>query len=136
PLAAFNRTRDVLTTDGGLDHILDVTDREPVTSNRLAVYLNVREVPLRDAPRIHTPRARHRLQRPLDLLANPLDLVEIRSEDLDPDGCFDSCQQHVQSVADRLRPDVWESGKLEGRVHVTLQLLECHALPPLFARLQ
>ena len=62
--------------------------------------------------------------------------VEIGAEDLDADRRLDAGEQHVEAIADRLRPDIGEPGELQRGVHLRLQLLERHAGPPLVARLQ
>src|SRR5439155_23602738 len=84
-LASLDGPRDILSPDRRLDDVLDVADRQPMTSNGLAVGLNVREVALRDALGVDTPRAGNRRQRPLDLLAQSLTPVQILPDNLDAD---------------------------------------------------
>ena len=109
---------------------------QSVPRDGVAIDADVGEIPLRDALGVHAARAGDVLQRALDVAANPLNLVQIRSQDLDADRRLDACEQHVEPIANRLRPDVREPRELQLRVHLRLQLLDRHARPPLLARLQ
>ena len=104
--------------------------------DRVTVDLNVREISLRDALRVDAACAGQRLQRALELLAEPLNFVQVRSENLDADRRLDAGQQHIEPIADRLRPDIRESWKLQLGVHISLKFFERHARTPLLARLQ
>ena len=112
----------------------DVLDRQAVSRDRLTIDSDVGEVALRHALRVDAARAGHPLQ--VRSIASPeaLDAVEIGAEHLDADRRLDAGQQHVQPVADRLRPDVRESRELQRGVHLGLQLLERHARPATASR--
>lgn len=121
PLAALDRTSDVLASDCRFDDVLHVADHQAMARDGLAVNRDVREVALRHAFRIDAPRAGHSLKRPLDLPSYSLNLVQVRAEDLDPHRRLDTGQQHVQPIPNGLRPDVWKAWKLQLRIHGGLQ---------------
>src|SRR5581483_2490929 len=108
PLASFDSLRDVLAAERRLNDILDVLDRESVARDGMAVDANVGKVPLRDALGVDTAGAGHLLDDALDLLSEPLNDIQVCTENLDADRRFDARQQHVQTISNRLRPDVRE----------------------------
>src|SRR5204863_9363657 len=85
PLTTLDGSRDVLAADRRLDDILHVGDQQPMPRDRLAIDADVGEVALRDRFRIDTPRTGDTLQQTLDLTADALDFIQIRTENLDPD---------------------------------------------------
>ncbi len=59
-----------------------------------------------------------RLERLLDLLADPVDRLQVGAEDLDADLGADAGGEHVDAVDDRLRPDIAPAGHLHHAVHL------------------
>ncbi len=80
--------------------------------------------------------ARYLLHDPLRPLAERLQRVQVRTEDLDADRGPDAGGQHVDAALDRHRPGVGDPGKLDGPVQLGDEPVVRHPGPPLVLRLQ
>ncbi len=131
---SLDRRGDVLAADGAHDHHLHLLDRQTIASELIPPRSEIHEVAAGDAFGEHAPRARQRPDQPFDLLANPLDLGQVRPEHLDPHRRPDARREHVDSRLDRHRPRVGLPWNLQRAVHLVDQRLVGDPVSPDGAR--
>ena len=122
--ASGDGRRDRHAADGRLDDVLDVSHRQAVARDRLAVGHDVDVL----APGLplgeRAAGARHLAQHALEGDADAFDLVQVLAEDLDPHRRADTGRQHVDARADRRRDRHLVAGHAERGIQVTRQLRE------------
>ena len=112
-LPAFDRGGQVLSADCGFNCVLDIGDIQAVSVRGGAIdgHLQIRRA--RCALGIEIDGAwnlRHNL---LDLFRLGLNHAKIGTKDLDADLCADAGREHVDAIANRLRPDVGDAWNLQ-----------------------
>src|SRR5258707_96928 len=83
PAPAMGR-RGFVPADGRLGDVLDVTNHQFVTRDGVAIDRDVREVALRHSLCVRASRAWNAFKCALDLSAQPLNFIQIGTENLDP----------------------------------------------------
>src|SRR5205814_9183032 len=101
-----------------------------VPGNLRTIQIKVDEVTSRNALAVNATSSRYLLNDSFELLADRLDLIEIRTKDLDSHRRADSGGQHVDAVADRHRPRVRLSWNLYPLVHLIDQFFPRHRVRP------
>ena len=118
------------------DHGLHVAHVEAVARRRCAVDVDVQVIPRHRPLRERAPGTPDHLDRAFDFLAQPLELGEIGSEDLDSHWRTDAGGEHVDPRLDRHRPRIGDAGEPNRRVHRRDQRVVGHPLPPCRLRLE
>ena len=113
PLPALDGGGQVLAADGRIDHVFYVADIQAVATGGGAVdrHLEIRRA--RGALRVDIRRAGNLPDNILDLIGLGLDDAQIGAEHLDADLGANAGGEHVDAVADGLRPDVGHAGNLQ-----------------------
>jgi hypothetical protein len=127
-LAAFHGGRHVLAADRGHDDVLAVGNRQAVARELVAVEREVEVVAAGGALGQDAARAADVAQHVLEVLADGLDHLEVRSENLDADRRAYAGGQHVDAILDRHRPDVRDAREAQMVVHLVAQLVERQVL--------
>ena len=122
--ATGDRRRDRHAADGRLDDVLDISHRQAVARDRLAVGHDVDVLAPGLAFRERAARARHLAQHALEGDADALDLFQVLAEDLDPHRRADTGRQHVDARANRRRDRHLVAGHAERDIQVTRQFGE------------
>ena len=136
PFAPLDGRGDHLAAQGLADDILQIADRQPVAGQLRAVRFNVQVKTAGNPFRESRGGARNRLDDRLNFAGQPLHLIEILAEHLDPDWRPDAGRQHVDARLDRHRPGVRDARELQCLIHFGDQLVGCHARAPFGLRLQ
>src|SRR6266568_6852398 len=105
-LPALHRCRDLLPTERQADHLLRVACREPVAGEGIRIWPDVQVTPPERPLGVDARRAREGRERALDILADALDGLEVRAEDLDREGRPHAGREHIGAVLDRHGPRV------------------------------
>ncbi|MNQ75887.1 hypothetical protein D3C85_906960 [compost metagenome] len=132
-LAAFDGLTHVHAADGGGQHRLHVGDVEAIAGRLEPVYLHLDVAATGHPLGVDRGRPLHLADDLLELLAESLDHLEIRTGYLDADRGLDAGGQHVDAGLDGGHPGVGEAGELDEGVELLLQLLRGHAGAPLVA---
>ena len=130
-LAALDRLRHARAPDRGLDDVLHVAHGHAVARDRVAPDAEVEVVAARRALREGAPRARHGGEHALDVAADATDLGQVGAEDLDPDRGAEAGGEHLGAGHDRHPEDVGHAREADRPVHLVVEALPGHALPPL-----
>src|ERR1039458_7400166 len=127
---------EILAADGGFNDVLDVGDIEAVAIGGWPVDGHLHVGRAGDALRIEIGRAGDLLHDFLDLFRQLLDAAEVGTEDLDADLRAYAGGEHIDAVADGLRPDVGNARNLQLVVQPRQDGVLGEALGPLIFRLE
>ena len=119
-VALLHRVSDHAAAQGHLDLGLHILDGDAVTGRPVAVDGHVEVALAHDRGGDHVACPADRLDRLLDLPANAVDGVEVRTEDLDADIGPDAGREHLDAVDDWLSEDVAPAGHLEDAAHLVI----------------
>src|SRR5207247_6689265 len=97
-LPALHGGRDLLPAERQADYLLRVAGGEPVAGEGIRIRPDVQVAPPERPLGVDARRARERRERALDVLANPLDRLEVGAEDLDREGRPHAGREHVRAV--------------------------------------
>src|SRR5207253_939117 len=105
-LPALHRGRDLLSTERQTDHFLRVAGGEAIAGEGIGIRPDVQVAPPKRPLGVDARRAREGRERPLDILTDALDGLEVGTEDLDREGRPHAGREHVGPVLDRHGPRV------------------------------
>ena len=136
PLAPPQHITSIHTTDRGFQRALHRVHRQPVPRARLAIHSHVEISSAHRAFGKHTARTLHRRQQRFDLTPDPVQCIEVWTEELDADGRLDPGRQHVEAVANRHRPHVGNARRLYARIRLADDRIVAHTGSPVTLFLQ
>src|SRR5579859_295952 len=135
-LTAFYVFTNIHASDTRRNGLLNVSNSETVFRGFRAVYFHIQIEALGHAlgkNRAHLRKGREDL---LELSPDLLNLIKGWTLDFHTNRRLDSRQCHIQTVFDRHRPSIRESGKLQPPIHLLNELFIGHPRPPLLAWFQ
>src|SRR4029450_3947189 len=100
PRASGDRRGHRHSADRGFDHVLHVPDGEAISCDGVTIRHDIDVLAARLAFRERAARASYLAEHVFEGDADPLDFTEVAPEDLDADGCADTCRQHVDPRSD------------------------------------
>lgn len=133
PLHGF---ADGLAADGAGHDGLHVGNVQPVARRVASVDVDIDVAPADKPFGQRRAYPRHLLGHGFHLLADTINLLQVGTGDLHPDGTLDAGGEHVDAVADWRNPDVGQPRHLHGAVQLLDQFLRGHPGTPLLARFE
>jgi hypothetical protein len=130
-LAPLDGRGYALAADGRFDDLPHVHHGEPIARDFVAPDIKIQKIAPRHTLGIDAAGTRHRLRRHLDVLANLLDLLQVRPEDFNAHWGPHSGRQHIDAGLDRHGPGIGHPRELQRLVHLGDQALIGQPWPPL-----
>src|SRR5260370_29967880 len=132
----FDCCSDVVFADGGLNHVLNRTHVDAVAGRGFRVGTDVEIQTACDLLWINVACTFHGTYHIGDFACLSFEDSQIGAEDFDANLRPDSRRQHVDTIDDRLRPDIRDTGERNPALHLTLDFSAGRAMPPPISRLQ